>query len=324
MILVRSVLATIVAMLAFMSTSLAQDGRYPAKGIRMLVPFSPGALTDVIARMYAEKMSARLGQSVVVENRPGSGGILASQAMLAAPADGYTVQMVSSSHVVNPTLYAKLPYDTQRDIAGVALVASSPSVVVVSPALGVKNLRELVALAKQRPGSLNYGSAGIGAATHLVGEYLRAQAQVDMVHVPYKGVQEAVAEVMAGRIQVAFPPIALAMNQMKAGKVIGLAVTGVERSSLMPEVPTAQESGLAGFEYSIWYALVAPAKVPRAALDILAREVQQVTALPEVRERMVNQGLIPKNLLLAEFDAYIGAEIDKMGRLVKASGAKAE
>ncbi len=182
----------------------SQDAKFPAKPVKILVPFSPGALTDVLARIYAERLTQRLGQSVIVENKPGSGGILATQAMLAAPADGYTLQFVSSSHAVNPTLYAKLPYDTLRDIAGVALVGSSPSVIVTSPELGIKSLGELIAMAKQQPGKLNYGSAGVGAATHLVGEYLKAQAQIDLVHIPYKGVQEAVAEVMAGRIQVAF------------------------------------------------------------------------------------------------------------------------
>ncbi|MBS0338172.1 MAG: tripartite tricarboxylate transporter substrate binding protein [Proteobacteria bacterium] len=302
----------------------AQEAKFPSKPIKVLVPFSPGALTDVIARIYAEKLTQRLGQAVIVENRPGSGGVLASQAMLAAPADGYTLQMVSSSHAVNPTLYAKLPYDTVRDIAGVALVASSPSVVVVSADLGAKSLKDLISIARQQPGKLNYGSAGVGAATHLVGEYLRSQAQIDIVHIPYKGVQEAVAEVMAGRIQIAFPPIALAMNQMRAGKVVGLAVTSAERSALIPDVPTAQESGLPGFEYSIWYALVAPARVPRPILEQVAKEVQQVGALPDVREKMISQGLIPKAVVLHEFDTYIQAEIDKLGKLIRASGAKAE
>jgi tripartite-type tricarboxylate transporter receptor subunit TctC len=320
----RFAVALIVAIAGFAPNVNAQEARYPSKTVRILVPFSAGALTDVIARMYAEKLTQRLGQPVIVENRPGSGGILASQTMLAAPADGYTLQMVSSSHAVNPTLYSKLPYDTLRDIAGVALVASSPSVVVTNPGLGVKTLRELIAMAKQHPGKLNYGSAGVGAATHLVGEYLRSEAQIDIVHIPYKGVQEAVTEVMAGRIELAFPPIALAMNQMRAGKILGLAVTSAERSPLMPDVPTAQEAGLPGFEYSIWYAFVAPAKVPRPILDQLAKEMEQITALPEVRNKMISMGLIPKAVVLRDFDNYIQSEVEKLGRLVKVSGAKAE
>ena len=205
--------------------------------MRIIVPFSAGALTDTLARMYAEELTKRLGQPVVVENKPGSGGIPATQAMLAARPDGYTYQMVSSSHAVNPTLFSKLPYDTLRDTSGVALVASSPTVAVVNPASGIKTLQEFIAASKKKPGGLNYGSAGIGSSTHLVAEYLRDEAKVDMVHVPYKGVQEAVTEVMAGRIDIAFPPIALALPQMKAGRIVGIAQTGPQRSPLSPRCP---------------------------------------------------------------------------------------
>ncbi len=319
---IRSALFVVLALFAA-STALAQD-RYPSRPVKVLVPFVPGALTDVVARLYAERLSTRLGQPFVVENRPGSGGVVASQAMLAAPADGYTVQVVSSSHAVNPSLYAgKLPYDTLKDIAGVAHVASSPSLVVVRNDLGAKTLGELVALAKRQPGKLNYGSAGVGAATHLVGEYLRAQAGIDIVHIPYKGVNEAVTEVMAGRIDVAYPPIALALQQAKSGKLAALAVTSAERSPLLPEVPTAQEAGLKGFEYAIWYAFVAPAKVPGPILEQLAREVRAAGDAPEIREKMIAQGLIPRFIGTREFDAYIKAEIDKLGDVVRASGAKA-
>lgn len=299
----------------------AQDA-WPTKPIRILVPFSAGALTDTLARLYAEKLTHRLGQQVIVENKPGSGGIPAMQAMLAAPADGYTLQMVSSSHAVNPTLFSKLPYDTLKDVSGVALVASSPTVVIVKPELKVKSLPELIALAKSKPGELNYGSAGIGGATHLVGEYLRKDAGIDIVHVPYKGVQEAVSEVMAGRIDIAFPPIALAQSQIKAGRVAGVALTDTQRTPLLPDVPTADEQGLKGFDYSIWYALVAPAKTPKPVMERLAREINEITASPDMQKKMIEQGLVPKQVVLDKFDAYIRAEVDKLGGLVKASGAK--
>ena len=288
------------------------------------MPFSAGALTDTLARLYAEKLTQRLGQPFVVENRPGSGGIPAMQAMLSAAPDGYTLQRVSSSHAVNPTLFSKLPYDTVKDVSGVALVASSPTVVIVKNDLGVKTLPELIALAKSKPGGLNYGSAGIGGATHLVGEYLRSEAKIDIVHVPYKGVQEAVTEVMAGRIDIAFPPIALAQSQMKAGRVTGIALTDLQRTPLLPDVKTADEQGLKGFDYSIWYALVAPSKVPRPILERLAKEINEITAMPEVRDKMAQQGLVPKQVVLDKFDAYIKSEIEKLGVLVKASGAKAD
>jgi tripartite-type tricarboxylate transporter receptor subunit TctC len=319
------------ALLAFaslLSISLlpahAQEEKYPSKPIRIIVPFSAGALTDTLARLYAEDLAKRLGQPVIVDNKPGSGGIPATQAMLGVPADGYTFQMVSSAHAVNPTLFSRLPYDTLKDISGVALVASSPTVAVVNPRLSVKTLSEFIALAKKKPGQLNYGSAGIGSSTHLVAEYLRKEANIDIVHVPYKGVQEAVTEVMAGRIDIAFPPIALALPLMKAGRIVGIAQTGAQRSPLLPDVPTAQEAGLKGFDYSIWYALVAPAKTPRPIMERIAKEVREISALPLVKEKMLDQGLVPRVLTLDEFDKYIRAEVDKQGALVKASGAKAD
>lgn len=302
----------------------AQDEKYPAKTIRIIVPFSAGALTDTLARLYAEQLSHRLGQPVIVENKPGSGGIPAMQAMLAAPADGYTLEMVSSSHTVNPTLFKALPYDTLKDVSGVALVASSPTVAVVNPKLGVKTLPQFIALAKARPGALNYGSAGIGSSTHLVAEYLRKEAGIDMAHVPYKGVQEAVTEVLAGRIDIAFPPVALALPQVRAGNIVAIAQTGSERSPMMPDVPTAQQSGLAGFDYSIWYALLAPSRTPRPILQKLAAEVKEISAMPQVRERLAQQGVVPQNLYLEEFDRFIRADVEKQGVLVKMSGARAD
>lgn len=317
-----SVLSSLLVLALLPAGAYAQG--YPSKTVKIIVPFSAGALTDTLARLYAEKLTQRLGKPVIVENKPGSGGIPAMQAMLSAAADGHTLQMVSSSHAVNPTLFSKLPYDTLKDVSGVALVASSPTVVIVKPGLGVKSLPELIALAKSRPGQLNYGSAGIGGATHLVGEYLRKEAGIDLVHVPYKGVQEAVTEVMAGRIDIAFPPIALAQAQLKANRVVGVALTDLERTPLLPEIRTAHEQGLGGFDYSIWYALVAPSKTPKPVLERLAKEVNEITALPEMRQKMAQQGLVPKQLVLDKFDAYIRAEVDKLGALVKASGARAD
>ena len=199
------------SLLAALAPAHAEDA-YPTHTIKIVVPFSAGALTDVLARVYADQLTHRLGQPVIVENRPGSGGISAMMTMLNAPPDGYTLQMVSSAHTVNPTLFAKLPYDTLKDVSGVALLASSPTVAVVNPKLGVKTLPDFIRLAKAKPGSINYGSAGIGSSTHLVAEYLRKEAGIQMTHVPYKGVQEAVTEVLAGRIHIAFPPVALALS----------------------------------------------------------------------------------------------------------------
>jgi len=321
----RSMLGGLLASVVVVLTAVAGPTNaqsYPTKTVRIVVPFSPGALTDVIARIYAEELRQRWAQPVVVENRPGSGGVVASQVVLAAPADGYTLLFVSSAHAVNPSLFSKLPYNTMQDFSGVSLVAASPSVVVARPELGVKSLQELIALAKQRRGKMNYGSAGVGSATHLAGEYLLSHAKLDVAHIPYKGVQEAVTEVMAGRIDLAFPPIALAMQQMRAGKIVGLAVTSGERSPLMPDVPTVQEQGFPGFEYSIWYALVASSKTPRSILEQVSRDAELVTSKQDVRDKMIKQGLIPKTVSLGAFDAYIRSEIDKFGGIVKASGAR--
>jgi len=317
-------LSLVLSLFALVAAPAVQaQANYPQKPVHVIVPFSAGALTDTLARLYGEHLSKRLGQPVVVENKPGAGGIPAMQAMLAAEPDGYIFQMVSSGHAVNPTLFRKLPYDTLKDTAGVALVGSSPTVAVVNPKLGVKNLREFIDLAKKQPGKLTFGSAGNGSSTHLVAEYLRKEAGIELIHVPYKGVQEAVTEVMAGRIDIAFPPIALALPQIKAGRIVGIAQTGPERSPLIPDIGTAQEAGLKDFDYSIWYALIAPAKTPRPVLERIAKEIREISALPEVREKMLQQGLVPRVIVLDEFDRYIAAEVKKQGELVKASGATA-
>lgn len=319
--------ALILAASLLAATSLpvpADNAGYPNRPIKIVVPFSAGALTDTLARVYADQLTRRLGQPVIIENKPGSGGIPAMMAMLNAPADGYTLQMVSSSYTVNPTLFSKLPYNTLKDVRGVALVASSPAAVVVNPKLDVKTLPQFIALAKAKPNSLNYGSAGIGSSTHLVAEYLRQEAGIQMAHVPYKGVQEAVTEVLAGRIDVAFPPVALALAQVKAGTLVAIAQTGSQRSPMLPDVPTAEEAGLKGFNYNIWYALVAPSNTPKPILQRLSREVKEVSAMPEIREKLALQALVPQDLYLDDFDRFIRADVEKQGALVKMSGARAD
>jgi len=319
--LLRATLALAAATVLPWNQAAVAAEAYPSKPVRIIVPFSAGALTDVIARIYAEKLGAELGQTFVVENKPGVGGVVASQALLNGPADGYALMFVSSSHAVNPSLQAKLPYDTRKDFAGVALIASSPTVVAVRPDLPARTLQDLIALARKEPGKLNFGSAGAGSATHLVGAYLAGEADIEMTHIPYKGVQEAVAEAMAGRIDVAFPPIALALPQLQAGKIRALAVTGPQRSPLLPDVPTVAESGIKGFDYSIWYGAVAKAGTPRPVLEKLAAAIRKIGKMPDVQKQLNNQGLVADDLQLDTFDRYIDKEIDKLGGIVKASGA---
>ena len=300
----------------------AQD-QFPTHPVKILVPFSPGSLVDTIARLYSDKLSERLGQSIVVENKVGSGGVIATRTLLQSPADGYTLQMVSSSHAINATLYNKLPYDTANDISCVGLVASSPTVISVSPGLKINSLKDFVEYVKKRPGQLNYGSGGVGTAAHLAGEYFMSRTNTDMVHVPYKGVQEAVMEIMGGRIDLAFPPVSIAMPQMQAGKITGLAVTGSERSPLLPDTPTAEEAGIKGFEYQIWYALLAPKHTPKSVMERLAKELKTVSAAPDIHEKLIGQGITPRDLMLGQCDDYIKSQIKEQGELVKASGASA-
>lgn len=292
--------------------------------MRIVVPFSAGALTDIIARIYAEKLSALLGESVIVENKPGGGGITASQYLLTQPADGQTLLFVSSAHAVNPALRTKLPYDTERDFSGLVLLAKSPSVVVVSGDHPAKTLEQLIRMGKQKPGSLTYGSAGVGSATHLAGEYFRTEAGLQMVHVPYKGVQEAVSGVAGEQLDLAFPPIALALPLIKAGRIRALAVTSPQRVPTMVDTPTVAEMGYPGFDSSIWYALVAHGGTPKPLMDSLAQNVLKVSAMDDVAEKLRLQGLVQEKLTLAEFDRFIAKEIRTLGKLVRDSGITPE
>lgn len=303
---------------------VAAAADFPSKTIRIVVPFSAGALTDIIARIYAEKLSPMLGQPVIVENRPGAGGITASQAILSQPADGHTLLFVSSAHAANPALRKKLPYETEKDFSGLALLATSPSVIVVPANHPAKTLEDLIRQGKQSPGKLTYGSAGVGSATHLAGEYFRSEAGLQVVHVPYKGVQEAVTAVAAGQLDLAFPPIALAQAMIKAGRIRALAVTSPERVAVMPDTPTVAEKGFVGFDYSIWYALVAPSATPKPAMQLLATKILRASAMPDVAEKLRSQGLIQEKRTLAEFDQFIAQDMRKLAKLVRDSGIQPE
>lgn len=292
--------------------------------MRIVVPFSAGALTDIIARIYAEKLTTLLGDPVIVENKPGAGGVTASQYLLTQPADGHTLLFVSSAHAVNPALRSKLPYDTEKDFSGLALLAKSPSVVVVPADHPAKTLEELIRMGKQKPGSLTYGSAGVGSATHLAGEYFRTEAGLQMVHVPYKGVQEAVSGVAGKQLDLAFPPIALALPLIKGGRIRALAVTSPQRVPTMADTPTVAEKGYAGFDSSIWYALVAPGATPKPVMNSLAQNVLKVSAMPDVAEKLRSQGLVQEKMTLGEFDHFIAKEIRSLGKVVRDSGITPE
>lgn len=301
----------------------AQD-RFPNKPIQIIVPFTAGSQTDILARIVGKKMSENWGQQVVVINRPGGGGIVAGSIVARAAPDGYTLLCHGSAFAVSATLYSKLPYDPLKDFASVTQVASIPHVLVVAPSLGVKSVNDLIALAKQKPGQLNFGSAGIGSATHLNGEQFRFAADISVVHVPYKGTPEALIDTIAGRVQYVISPIQPALSFIKDGRLLALAMTTARRSPVLPDVPTVAEAALSGYQYQGWVGLWAPAKAPKAVLNQLSNEVARILALPDIRERMQSEGVVPKSSTPEEFAEFTRAEIEKLGKVVKASGARAD
>jgi len=303
----------------------ASGQSYPNRTIRIVVPYAPGGGVSVYANLISGKLSEIVKQSVVVENRPGAGGNVGSDVVAKSPPDGYTVVMGAlSTHAVNPSLYAKMPYDAQKDFAPITLIAITPNVLVVNPDLPVHSVKELIAYAKARPGKLSFGSGSIGSAGHLAGELFKVDAGVDMVHVPYKGAAPATQALLAGDTQLMFDNLANAMAQVKAGKLRALAVTTAERSKLAPELPTMAEAGLPGFDISTWYGLFAPAGTPP---DIVTKWNADVTAMlrtPDMRERLLAQGAEPAPDTPDEFARFVATEAAKYARIVKASGAKVD
>jgi tripartite-type tricarboxylate transporter receptor subunit TctC len=303
----------------------AQDPtRFPEKPMRIVVGFSPGGLPDLSARLIGQKLAESWKQQVVVDNRAGAGGIIAAQTVATANPDGYTLLSVSSAHAAGPAIYAKLPYDTVRDLSGVSLTASTPSVLVATPALGAKTVKDLVTLARAKPGQILFSSAGIGSATHFSMEMLKTMAGIDLSHVPYKGIPEALTEAMVGRVQLFLSPLINAVPLIKDGKVSALGITTTERHALLPEVPTIAESGLPGYRWEIWYGLLAPGKTPRPIVARLNREVVRILALPDVRSRWQPLGVEPKSTTPEQFDALVAEQITTFTRLARAANIKAE
>ena len=305
--------------LAMGGQALAQEAQVIKAPVKVIVPFSPGALIDILARIYAPRLSERIGQPVVVENRPGAGGMVGTQRLLAEPPDKNTMLFVSSSYAVNPSVHKSMPFDTLKDLSGVASIAHTPTLVIVNSARPVNTLRELIESAKQPGAHFNYGSAGVNSATDLVGRYFNQEAGIHLEHIPYKGVQEAAAEVAAGRIDVSFPSIATALPFIKAGQVKPLAVTSPKRSALLPDTPTADEQGVAGFDYSIWYGVIMSAKTEQPVKEYLAKQIAQINQDSEVVKQLESQGLVSQTILLGEFDQYIEKEIGKFGKILKSN-----
>ena len=302
----------------------AQDApQYPNKAIRFFVGFAAGGFTDVMARIIAAKLAENWNQQVIVDNRPGAGTIVATDLVAKAPADGYTLLMMTDNHVTNPSLFKQLPYDSEKDFAPVTLGAMAPFMLLVHPALPAKNVKELVALAKARPGQLLFGSGGIGGPGHLAGELLNTMAGIRMVHVPYKGGALAMIDLQAGQVQLYFGNLPISIPHVKTGKVRALAVSSAKRAISAPEYPTVAET-IPGFELTPWYGVLARAGTPPDILAKLNREIAGMLRSPEIRERLIGLGAEPVGNTQAEFAAFLKTEAVKWGKLVRDSGARSE
>jgi tripartite-type tricarboxylate transporter receptor subunit TctC len=318
-----AVAATLLCAAAFAPNAIAAES-YPSRPIRFIVPFPPGGGNDIVGRIVAARLGEGLGQQVVVDNRGGAGGTIGTDMTAKAPPDGHTMLVNNISLAVNQTLFKKLPYDTLKDLAPVGLIGRQPNLVVVHPGVPAKSVRDLIDLARAKPGEVNYGSGGIGTASHLATEMLKLMTKTDMVHVPYKGLGPALTDLIGGRVHVIISTMASALPQVKSGKLRPLAVTTAARSAFFPEVPTMSEAGVKGYEFSTWYGLLVPAGTPKAIVDRLNAEAAKALDSRPVREQFAAQGLEPAGSTPQAFGTYLRSEVEKWGRVIKASGATAE
>jgi tripartite-type tricarboxylate transporter receptor subunit TctC len=320
----KTFLAALAAVIALHSAGAAAQA-YPSKPIRLMVPFPPGGSTDIVARIVAQKLSAQLGQNLVIENRGGAGGTLGTaQAAKAAP-DGYSLTVgTTSTHVVAPSVYAKLDYDPVKDFQPISLIAVTPYLLVVNPSVQAKNLKELVALMKSQPGKLNYASAGVGSTTHLAMEMLKNVSETYALHIPYSGNGPAGTAVIAGQVEVLFGSLPAVLPHAKSGRVRALAVGTPKRSPSLPDVPSVAEQGYAGFDASLWLAIMAPAGTPSPVVDRLHKEILTAIAAPDTRETLDKNGAEPLTSTPAELAAMMKEGVQKYAKVVKAAGVKPE
>ena len=304
--------------------ALAQSGSYPNKPIKFIVPYPPGGGTDVIARIVQEPLSSNLGQQVIIENRGGAGGSIGSEAAARSPADGYTVLFTLSSHTINPAIYPKLSFNTEKDFLPVVTIASLPQILVANPDFPAKNVKDVIDMAKAKPGTVAYASVGNGSPGHLAGAMMAGAANVKMTHIPYRGGGPAVTDVMGGQVPLLWVSIPAAANFVKAGKLKALAVSTTKRSAVFPDVPTMIESGFKDFEVDSWYAMFVPANTPKAAVDRLNAAANKVLASPEVKEKLLNQGAEAVGGSPEALGRVVKAELVKWDKVVKENGIKAE
>lgn len=316
--------AVALAMPLCMTQAQAQAQPYPNKPIRFLVPFTAGSGTDLIARTVGDAMSRSMGQPIVVENRPGAGGSLATAQVARGEADGYTVLIPSSSHAVNPAIYTNLTYDTVRDLTGITPLAALPNVMVVSPARGWKTVADVLAAARAKPGQLNYASAGVGSATHLNAEKFKLQAGFEAQHIPFKGTPEALADVMGERVDWYFSPLSSALPLIRENKLLALAVSTSQRTATLPQVPTTVEAGVPGSDFVFWVGMIVNAQTPPAIQQRLHAEALKALADPEVKDRLTRLGAEPYPMQPEAFNAFIRTEMDAAARIAKAANLKGQ
>jgi tripartite-type tricarboxylate transporter receptor subunit TctC len=315
-------LALLLAVAALSVGASASAQQYPAGPMRIVVPFTPGGGTDILARLIAQKLNESWGQPVVVDNRPGAAGTVGTAFVAKAAGDGHTLLIVPAGYAGNPGLYKKLPYDQTRDLAPVSWLASGPLVLVVHPSLPAKSVKELVAFARARPGEVNFGSSGAGTLPHLSAELFNSMSGIKMVHVPYKGAGAAVTDVMAGRVPVYFMNILQSISLIKAGKLRALGVTTPERTPIAPEIPAIAEAGLRGYDMTNWYGLLAPAATPRDAIVKLNAEVVRILKLPELTNRLADDGMTVVASTPERFAEFLARETDKFTKVIEAAGIK--
>jgi tripartite-type tricarboxylate transporter receptor subunit TctC len=302
---------------ATLAAPMAWAQEWPAKPIRIIVPYPPGGFTDVTARLIGQKLQERLGQTVLIDNKPGANGTIGVAELARAAPDGYTFAIVIAAHAANPSLYNKLPYDSRNDLAAVSLIGVSPLVAAVNINAPFNNAQELIAYAKSNPGKVSYGSSGNGAAAHLTTELLKSMTQTDMVHIPYKGAAAALQDLIGGQIQLLFDAASGLINPGKTGQVRLIGVAAERRLPMVPEVPTFIEQGIAGFTGSTWAGLLAPARTPPAIIKRVSDEVSRIVRLDDVKSRLEGMGTLPTGSTPEEFTAFIDAETAKWGRVIK-------
>ena len=322
MLMVRMWLRHACLAVALGSAGLAAAQDYPSKPVKLVVPFPAGGSVDAVARILGQKLSLKLGQQFVIENRPGAGGNIGSDFVAKAPRDGYTLLLAGvSSHAINPSLYAQLPYDAVKDFTSICLVYSLPNVLVVNPSVPAKSVQELVALAKAKPASLTFASSGNGTTLHLSGELFKRMAGIDIVHVPYKGNAPAVTDLIGGQVNLMFDNINNSLPHIKSGKLRALAVTGSTRSKVLPEIPTLAESGFRGFSILSWGGVFGPAGLPKPVIDRLNTAINDALRDKQLRELLASEGIEVQGDTPEEFHAFLLGEISRWSKLVKESGA---